>query len=65
MSSPKAIKKPKISAEYQTFSSALRQVLQVSHSELQSRIEADKKRGGKSKKPFSRAAGASRLDNAD
>jgi predicted Co/Zn/Cd cation transporter (cation efflux family) len=37
---PKA--KPKTSNEYATFENALRKVLQVSHSEMQARIEAAK-----------------------
>ena len=35
--------KPKSSAEYDTFQAALRQVLRVSHSELQQRLQQEKK----------------------
>jgi hypothetical protein len=40
---------PKYSQEYTVFSDALRKVLQVSHSELKTRIEAEKK--AKASKP--------------
>jgi hypothetical protein len=52
------------SPEYAAFSDALRTVLQVSHSELQSRIEADKKmRKRKSNASASRAKGGSAKQN--
>jgi len=36
--------KPKTRDEYATFSGALRKVLQVSHSEIKARLDADKKK---------------------
>jgi hypothetical protein len=44
--------KPK-SAEYQTFQTALKQVLQVSHTELQERIAEEKKAKASKPRPSS------------
>ncbi len=55
--------KPKTSDEYTTFENALRKVLQVSHTEMQSRIEAAKQERQQRRKRTS--ARASRAKSAD